>query len=140
MESCLLSRSTLSSLVKLLPIAEYDLWVREMTVDGLDFRNPVGPDTFACFKRVCVFKRNTNENFGENTISKDNQSFSSKKTVKSNYQAQIQDKEIPDLEQCVLMVGNANPTSWNPSLELKFPCLLINHEHEVRKCNKLFFK
>ena len=37
LESCLLSRSTLSSLVKLLPIAEYDLWVREITVTRLDF-------------------------------------------------------------------------------------------------------
>ena len=37
LKSCLLSRSTLSSLVKLLPIAEYDLWVREITVTRLDF-------------------------------------------------------------------------------------------------------
>ena len=42
LESCLLSRSMLSSLIKVLPTAEYDLWVREMTVAGLDFRNPVG--------------------------------------------------------------------------------------------------
>ena len=61
LESCLLSRSTLSSLVKLLPIAEYDLWVREITVTRLDFRNPVGPDTFACLKRICIIERNMNE-------------------------------------------------------------------------------
>ena len=54
LESCLLSRSTLSSLIKLLPIAEYDLWEREMTVAGLDFRNPVGPDMFGSFKKVCI--------------------------------------------------------------------------------------
>ena len=36
--SCQLYRSTLSSLIKLLPIAEYDRWVREMTIAGLDFR------------------------------------------------------------------------------------------------------
>ena len=42
LESFLLSRSTLSSLIKLPPTAEYDLWVTEMTVAGLDFRNPVG--------------------------------------------------------------------------------------------------
>ena len=45
LESCLLSRSTLSSLIKILPIAEYDRWVREMTIAGLDFRNPVGLET-----------------------------------------------------------------------------------------------
>ena len=32
LESCLLSRSTLSSLIGLLPLAEYELWVREMTM------------------------------------------------------------------------------------------------------------
>ena len=37
LESCLLSRSTLSSLIKLLLIAEYDCWVRELTVAALDF-------------------------------------------------------------------------------------------------------
>ena len=60
LEACLLSWSTLSSLISLLPTAEYDLWVRKMTVSGLDFRNPVGAETFNCFKRVCVIERNTN--------------------------------------------------------------------------------
>ena len=41
LESCLLSRSTLSSLVRLLPALEHDLWVREMTVIGLNFKNPI---------------------------------------------------------------------------------------------------
>ena len=39
-ESCFLSRSTLTSLVNLLPIAEHDLWVREMTATGLDLIKP----------------------------------------------------------------------------------------------------
>ena len=46
LEACLLSWSTLSSLVLLLPVSEHDLWVREMTVAGLYFRNPVGLETF----------------------------------------------------------------------------------------------
>ena len=50
LEACLLSRSTLSSLVLLFPTSEHDIWVREMTVAGLDFRNPVGLETFNCFK------------------------------------------------------------------------------------------
>ena len=54
LECCLLSRSTLCCLIKLLPTSEYDMWVREMTVAGLDFRNPTGPETFACFKKICV--------------------------------------------------------------------------------------
>ena len=61
LEACLLSRSTLSSLISLLPTAEYDFWVREMTVAGLDFRNPVGLEIFNCFKKVCIIERNTSE-------------------------------------------------------------------------------
>ena len=61
LESCLLSRSTLSSMIGLLPISEYELWVREMTMSGLDFKNPVGMETFNCFKRICVIERNTCE-------------------------------------------------------------------------------
>ena len=61
LEACLLSRSTLSSMVGLLPISEYDLWVREMTISGLDFKNPVGIETFNCFKNICVIERNTCE-------------------------------------------------------------------------------
>ena len=42
LEACLLAWSTLSSLVLFLPASEHNIWVREMTVAGLDFRNPVG--------------------------------------------------------------------------------------------------
>ena len=51
------------SLIILLPIAEYDLWLREMTVSGLDFRNPVGVEIFNCFKKVCFIERNTKHVF-----------------------------------------------------------------------------
>ena len=60
LEACLLTHSTLSSLVRLLPTSEYDLWVREMTIAGLDFKNPVGIETLNCFMRVCIIERNTN--------------------------------------------------------------------------------
>ena len=62
LEAYELSRSTLSSLVSLLPTSEYGLWVRERTVSGLDFRNPVGAETLNRFKRVFIIERNTFEN------------------------------------------------------------------------------
>ena len=61
MEACLLSRSTLSSLIGLLPPAEHDFMVREMSKNLLDFGNPEGLETFNSFKRVCKIERNTNE-------------------------------------------------------------------------------
>ena len=38
LEACLLSRSTLSGLISLLPSPEHDFWVREMSMTQLDFR------------------------------------------------------------------------------------------------------
>ena len=61
LELCLLSQSTLRSFIRLLPTSEHNLWVREMTVAGLDLKNPVGIETFNCFKKVCIKERNTNE-------------------------------------------------------------------------------
>ena len=60
LETCLLSRSTLSSL-SLLPTVEHDAWIREMTKLGLDLKNPVGMSAFDCFKNVCIMERNTAE-------------------------------------------------------------------------------
>ena len=61
LETCLLSRSTLSSLSRLLPTVEHDGWVREMTKLSLDFKNPVEMSAFDCFKGVCIMERNTAE-------------------------------------------------------------------------------
>ena len=61
LDTCLLSRSTLKNLGRLLLASEYDLWVWEMTITGLDFKNPIGIDTFNCFKKVCIIERNMNE-------------------------------------------------------------------------------
>ena len=80
-------------LISLLPTAEYDFWVREMTVAGLDFRNPVGLETLNCFKKVCIMERNTNESSESNPNSKDVQSSTVKKTVRSTHKIQCQDEE-----------------------------------------------
>ena len=53
LEACLLSRSTLSSL---LPTSEYDLWVREMTVSVLDFRNPRREYRYLAKKGMCALR------------------------------------------------------------------------------------
>ena len=79
LKASLLSRSTLSSLVRLLPISEYDLWVREMTIAGLDLKNPVGMETFYCFKRVCIIERNTTESLRSDPVPKEVQSNAVKK-------------------------------------------------------------
>ena len=84
LDACLLSCSTLSSLVRLLPKLEYYLWVREMMIAGLDFKNPVGIETFNCFKRVCIIERNTNESSRSDPVLKEVQNNVVKKVTKSS--------------------------------------------------------
>ena len=79
-----MSWSTLSSLISLLPTTEYDLWIREMTVAQLDFRNPEGLEIFNCFKKVCIIERNTNECSRSDPIPEDVQTPTAKKTTKSS--------------------------------------------------------
>ena len=118
LEACLLSRSTLSSLVLLLPVSEHDVWVREMTVAGLDFRNPVGLETFNCFKRVCIIERNTKESARSDPIPKEAVTTAVKKTVKSSYNvSQVEIDDSGDEEEA-LVHGAAGPPPkpWNPPL------------------------
>ena len=56
LESCLLSQSTISSLISLLPTAEYDLLVRDMTVSGVDVRNPVGVKPLFASRRFVLLR------------------------------------------------------------------------------------
>ena len=140
LETCLLSRSTLSSLIRLLPTAEYDLWVREMTVAGLDFRNIVGLETFNCFKRVCIIERNRNECSWSNPNPKEVQSTTVKKTVRSNYEMQWPEEEDSESEQEITVhaASEQNPKPWNPPAELKFPCPMRGHKQKVSKCMEYF--
>ena len=43
---CLYSRNTLTSLTKLLVALDYDEYIKEMTRRNLDWRNPLGENTF----------------------------------------------------------------------------------------------
>ena len=119
LETCLLSRSTLSSLVSLLPTSEYDLWVREMTVSGLDFRNPVGAETFNCFKKVCIIERNTNESSRSDPNPKEVQNAAVKKVIQSTYKVQQQEGDSSGSETEPIIYAMAGPSSkpWNPPLD-----------------------
>ena len=141
LESCLLSWSTLSSLIGLLPISEYDLWVREMTISGLDFKNPVGIETFNCFKKICVIERNTCESSRIDPALAEVQSTEPKKPVKSSHKVQTQERDYSDTEPEVGIDATLVPTprsTWNPPDGLKFPCPVGNHKHEVSTCPDFF--
>ena len=140
LEACLLSRSSLSSLVSLLPTSEYYLWVREMTVSGLDFRNPAGAETFNCFRRVCIIERNTNESSRSGPNPKEEQNAAVKKVMKSNYKVQQQegDSSGSETESTMYTMAGHNTNPWNPPSGLKFPCPMADHKHEVSTCAEFF--
>ena len=121
-----------------MPLVEYELWVREMTMSGLDFKNPVGMETFNCFKRIYVIERNTCESARTDSAQIDSPSTGTKKPTKSSHKVKIQEREYySDTESEVGI--HATPTStqrkqWNPPAGLKFPCPVGNHKHEVSTC------
>ena len=59
-----------------------------MTIAGLDFKNPVGIETFNCFKKVCVIERNTNESSRSDPTPREAQGTGVKKPVKSSHKVQ----------------------------------------------------
>ena len=83
-----------------------------MSSPGLDFRNPEGPNTLACFKRVCMIERNTNENYKENssTVSSSTTSYN-KKAFSSNHFLSDLDEEVPIQEPHAMTVKTPSSTS-----------------------------
>ena len=71
LKDCLYSRNTFTSLGKLLITQDYDDYIREMTRRSLDWRNPLGQDTYECFKYIYTMERNmleaARDNGGFNT-------------------------------------------------------------------------
>ena len=98
LKTCLLSQSTLSSIIRLLPISEYDLWVQEMTIAGLDFKNPVGIETFN-------IKRNKNKSSRSDPTPKEVQNMGVKKIVKSMNKIFRQEDESSGSENEATIMG-----------------------------------
>ena len=61
LETCLYSRSTLSSLSLVLPQKTYVNWITKMMENGLDYKNPTGAEAYILFKNLCTIERNTSE-------------------------------------------------------------------------------
>ena len=104
-------------MIGLLPLVEYELWVREMTMSGLDFKNPVGMETFNCFKRICVIERNTCESARTDFAPINSPSTGMKKPTKSSHKVNIQERKYSDTESEVGIHATSTSTQrkqWNP--------------------------
>ena len=100
----------------LLPTSEYDLWVREMTIAGLDFKNPVGIENFICFKRVCDIEGNTKEVSRSDPTSKEVQNISVKKIIKFTHKVFQQQDDSSGSENKATVQAMSGPAQkpWNP--------------------------
>ena len=117
-----------------------DLWVTEMMVAGLDFRNPVGLEMLNCLKRVCIVERKTNKSSRSEPTSRKAPTAGVKKPVKSSHKvSQMETKNSDSETEATAHVVTGPPQKlWNPLPGLKFPCPLGNHKHEVSTCSEFF--
>ena len=94
-------------------LSEHDLWGREMTVAGLDFKNPVGIETFNCFKKVCIIECNTNESSRSEPTLRETPMIGVKKPGKSSHNVQQMEDENSSSDTEATAQAVAGP----PSLE-----------------------
>ena len=146
LKDCLYSRDTLSSLTKLLISQDYDEYIKEMTRRDLDWRNPLGEETYKCFRYICVMEKNMLEAARDNGGFSFVQAPSTAPTSGSNTSAKSKSKGVfvtlnlsdPESEDEVttnahIIMGNSN---WiKPGSTHKFPCPLQNHDHEIAACS-----
>ena len=143
LETCLLSRSILSYLTRLLPTIEHDVWVPKMTKLGLDFKNPVGLSAFDCFKSVGIMERNTAE-IGRASEPNPTQNSSKNKTKSSFSTHQVDNNSSGDKQNLITAHSTsstpiqAKPKQWIYPQGLKFLCPIANHKHEMTACAEYF--
>ena len=58
LNDCLYSRNTLTSLSKLLFALDFDEYIQEITIRSLDWRVPLGKETYECFRYICTMEKN----------------------------------------------------------------------------------
>ena len=142
LESCLYSRATLSSLSLVLPSETYSEWISEMTKSGLDYKNPFGVLAYKVFKNLCIVERNKSEG------SRGAEKSSSPKTKPKSPRSQVSPKSKPKSTHQVLeereenSIQGAFATSYHNTKwylpNLKFPCPIGDHKHELSTCSEFF--
>ena len=120
-----------------------------MTHRHLDWRNPLGSDTYDCFRYICTMEKNMLE------AARDNGGFSTPQSApppslstgvipskgKSKGVLTTFDQSNPDSDDD-LSTGvhtAAVHSDWiKPSSGYNFPCPMINHDHEIAACAEFF--
>ena len=142
LKECLHSRNTLTSLSKFLITQDYDEYIREMTRRNLDWRNPLGQETYECFRYICPMEKNMLE------AARDNGGFSTPRSIpppslstgmapskgksKGVFTSFEQsDPESEDESNSGVHIAAGHSDWIKPGSTYKFPCPLQNHNHKI---------
>ena len=117
-----------------------------MTRRNLNWRNPLGQDTYECFRYICTMEKNMLE------AARDNGGFSTPQSLlppantgvipsKSKSKGVFTNFDQPDPdsddEQDTGTHTAAGHSDWiKPGSGYKFPCPLQNHNHETAACTE----
>ena len=128
---------------------DYDEYIKEMTRRDLDWRNPLGEDTYKCFRYTCVMEKNmleaARDNGGFTTAPASTSAApatrgniaSSKGKSKGIFTAlNASDPESEDETPTNAHIVTGNSTWINPGSNYKFPCPLQSHDHEIAACSE----
>ena len=142
--NCLYSRATLTSLSCILPSETYADWITEMTRAGLDYKNPVGLSAYSVFKNLCIIERNKSEGSreSERLVNMKSKSPKSPKSPRSKTKSvhKVLDAGGHKSEEEVspgVFAATFHNTKWYQA-NLKFPCPVTNHAHEMSTCAEFF--
>ena len=117
-----------------------------MTRRDLDWRNPLGEETYKCFRCICVMEKNmleaARDNGGFSTVqaSPTAPTNSSNTSAKSKPKGVFATLNISDPESKDEVTNSAymitGTSTWvKPGSTYKFPCPLLNHNHEIAACS-----
>ena len=140
LETCLVSRSTLSSFSLILLSETYTDWISEMTKAGMDYKNPEGIGAYTVFKNLCIIERNKSEGsrIPDKVSSPKMKPRSPRTKPKSVHKvADMIEDELEEMHDTSAFATSYHNTKWYPA-NLKFPCPLSGHKHELSTCQEFF--
>ena len=145
-ENCMYSRETLSSLSLILPAETHSDWILEMTKSGMDYKNPVGMVAYSVFKNLCIIERNKSEGSRQPVkISSPKMKPRSPRSPRSprpkpksaHKMMEPTEDEPNEVQDGTAFATSYHNTKWYPA-NLRFPCPLRNHKHEIFTCQEFF--
>ena len=111
-----------------------------MTKAGMDYKNPEGVEAYTVLKNLCIIERNKSE--GSRTTDKVSspkmKPRSPRTKPKSVHKvADITEDDLEEMHDTGVFATSYHNTKWYPA-NLKFPCPLSDHKHELSTCHEFF--